>query len=357
MLLTAIAPARISELTRLSFKRCFNEAIPSLFILMILSQILTRTGITEAAGALLSPIIMPLFGIRKELCGAFLTGINSGFPNGAHSVGLMYSKGKCSKSEAEYCLALSNNCSMPFFTAVIGVKVLKNTKLGIILAFSNIICIVIESVIFRCFLKTSIKSNKYMCPPLPINKKVDFSDAICQSITSSCTSAVYIAGFITFFYVISTLLSGFLKLSSTANCILTGFFELFSGVLSVDFNNTYINIALCSAMSGFSGLSVIFQVTEAAQRYGLSANKFILTRMLNIFLMPTTSLLITGFLHNEPITAFSKGINNLQSGNDSVIGTVILYAVTFTAAMIILFCIYKKSSAVKKVVLCKIKYK
>ncbi len=348
MLLATAFPARITELTKSGLKMCLNGAIPSIFVLMILSQFLTRVGITEAVGLLLSRIIMPIFGIKKELCGAFLTGIISGFPNGAHSVGLMYNKEKCTKLEAEMCLALSNNCSISFYTAIIGAKVLKSIQLGIIIAVSNLFCIIIESIILRQF---NIKPDNQVFSKhdTQVSNKINkISNDICQSITSSCTSAVYITGFITFFYVISHLFSESLKLNSTASFLLTGFFELFSGVMSIDISSIYMRVVLCSIMSGFSGLSVIFQVTEAAQRYGLSVKKFIYTRILNAFLMPPTALLLTKLIHNESHTAFNNYVYYPQSEDFSVLGTAIVYAIAFTAAMIFLFCIYLVSSITKK---------
>lgn len=337
-------PSEISALTYDALELCVLRIIPSLFLFAVITQLLTRFEIALHAGYALSFIITPLTGIPKELCGAFLTGIFGGFPNGAHACGIIYSKGLCTKNNAELCVALSNNSSIPFLLLFVGSCITGSIKNGLILAVSQLISVIIVSFIFR------ITDTKQVLPftlkPVKEVKDNTFSE-ICRSITSACTTMLNVCGFITVFYILSGFISPYFKFSAEAVSAVKGFFEMSSGIVSAKSTAFPINMIICSAILGFSGLSVILQVEDACSKYGLSAKKFIFSRIYGAVLMPVITSFLLILLPHDYVDAFSYS-NAVMPAEFSISSALILYAIVFISVMCFFGLMYTAVSILDK---------
>ena len=254
---------------------------------MVATQILTRTGIAQTAGKCIAFILSHVFGVNEVLCGAFLTGVLGGFPNGVHATGIVYKEGGCSKSDAEYCIALANNCSVSFVISVAGIQGLGSRYGGLILLLAQLICVLIISVLFRILFNYKTKSATYISSSKTL---VNLNKTLCASIFESCKNMINVCGFIMIFYIISKLIT--MHMSSPITLIINGIFEVSSSVIQVKNVIFPLNFIFCSAIVGFSGLSVLFQVADACEKYGLSPRLFIYTRLVNVVLMPV----VTSFL-------------------------------------------------------------
>lgn len=329
MLLCIARPSQISVLTCEALELCAKRIFPSLFLFSVITQLLTRFGIAMRAGYALSFVITPLTGIPKELCGAFLTGMFGGFPNGAHACGIVYSKGLCSKKEAELCVALSNNGSLAFLLTFAGATATGSLKNGMILEASQLISVFIISLIFRI----SDKKQTVSCTAKTISKNSEnaFTE-ICRSITAACTTMINVCGFITVFYILSGFISSHFEIHRTLVSVVKGIFEISSGIASVNSIAFPDNMIICSVILGFSGLSVILQVTDACSKYGLSARKFIYSRFYSAVLMPVITSFLLMLLPHDCIGVFSYSYNANQA-NLSITSALILYAVIFASVM------------------------
>nr|MCR5353629.1 hypothetical protein [Clostridiales bacterium] len=278
-LLCVFFPFMISQIVYDSLILCGKTVIPSLFFHMVLAKIFSKTDIINRAGHFLPDFIRRALNLSKNLYGCLFFGLVSGFPNGAVACGETYKKGLCSKSGAEYAVSLCNFPSLAFFCLIAGKTALGGLKGGIILYASSIIAVFVLSLILKPEKNTDFSSE--------IRQKSGAADVIVSSVKESAENMIFICAFIISFSVISGMLLYFIPLKSPSFvCAFKGIFEMMSGIISAKDISFPQNYVLASFLSGFSGISVIFQVCYVCSFYGLSAKKFVYSRIINIILMP-----------------------------------------------------------------------
>ena len=344
----------ISSVLKDGIYLCAFTVIPSLFPFMVITRFFSGTSILVKAGSLFSPVITPLTGIKKELCGSFLMGLAGGFPNGAVSAGMTYSLGKCSKRDAEIAAALSNNCSLVFVTAIAGTFALGSTKNGLILLAAQFITVLINSRIIAFCYKSSANPQPIFKPvsnstdKQNISEGADWLKALIESIKGAAASTVNICAFILVFRVIAETTAQMIFKNTTAVVIYKSLFEVTGAVAECRLVSFPLNIVLCSAALGFSGISVIFQVADACFKYGLSPKPFIFSRITSAFIMPVSTVVLLLVLPRTAISAFGyTGGNFLQYPVYSQInfaGIIAVYALFSCLAIGLLFLCYAIST-------------
>ena len=347
VILFAVMPGVFSGLIREALTICAQVVIPSLFLFMIMTQLLTRTGIAEKAGRCLSFIIKPLFGVPDSLCGTVLLGLAAGFPNGAISACIVYEENLCTKEQAERAIALGNNCSAAFICAVCGSHVIGSVKGGLILLSSQFISAVIASVVLRiCFGRIAGAPSK---PKITAKRR--FADALSESVTESCKNMLYVCGFIILFYTISSFICKAEFIGGFEYAV-KGFFEVSGAVEACRGLFFPLIYVVCSAIIGFSGLSVIFQVSNVCAAHSVSPREFIFTRIITAVIMPIVTSALLLLLPREAISvaniyAYGYGYP-VAYGYKTLIAIVLLYAVFCAVAFLCFAGIYAVSSLLRK---------
>lgn len=339
LIICILFPVRLSGLVRKSLDMCINSIVPSLFPFMVIGNIFSRTNIAINAGKCISFTLSPLLGIPKELSGAFIIGMFGGVPNGVHSAGISYSKGDCTKNEAERCIAISNNCSMPFIITIAGIHATGSINNGLLLITAQIISTIIVSFVIRLvfpYQDTDLISNKKSSNCYDKS----FSAILCQSIKDSCINMINICGYISVFFIMSSIISELSILKNTASVLIKGAFEMSNGIISASTIPFPLNIIICSVIIGFTGLSAIFQVTDAAEKYGLSSKQYVFGRIVNAVAMPLVTTILILTLPPHCVSAFSDFNNQLYYANYNLKSVAILYAVLFFIVMMFLSTIY-----------------
>lgn len=328
-IIVIVFPITISSSVRESLVLCAKSIIPSLFPFMVLTQILSLSNIGYNCATALSYIISPLFGIKKDLCGCVLLGFLGGFPNGVHSVGISYNRGLCSKIHAEHAVAVCNNPSFAFVLTIAGIAVLGNIKYGLILYASLLLSCIETSYVLKFMYKNELKANTVYKASNSFNdSKSHFSEIICFSISESTKNILNVCSYIIIFYTISSIFK---------NVFIKGIIEISSGIFLCCYIEFPVNLIICSGLLGFSGISVIFQVTDACLKYGLSPKMFIISRFLNILFMPINTALILLTLPKEAIPVFNQYSNTYISAKP----TATLYVFIFTGVISALSVVYK----------------
>ncbi|MBR4979089.1 MAG: hypothetical protein IKX77_00870, partial [Clostridia bacterium] len=263
---------------------------------MVLAKIFSKTDIINRAGRFFPDFIRRALNFDKNLCGCLVFGLVSGFPNGAVSCGETYKKGLCSKSDAEYAISLCNFPSLAFLCLIAGKTALGGLKGGIILYASSLIAVFVLSLI--------LKTDETAYSPYEITQKNGVSGVIVSSVKESAENMIYICAFIISFSVLSGLILNFIPLNNAFfTCAFKGIFEMTSGIISAKDISFPQNYVIASFLSGFSGFSVIFQVSYVCSFYGLSAEKFVYSRIINVILMPVITVLLLLILPRNFIQA------------------------------------------------------
>ncbi len=278
-------PSVISEIVYESLILCGKIIIPSLFFYMLTAKIFSKTDVISRAGHFIPKFLRGALNLNSNLFGCLIFGLIAGFPNGAVACGETYKKGLCSKSDAEYAVSLCSFPSLSFLCLVAGKRVLGGIKGGIILYACAIIAVFVLSIIFKPY-------EKSLDIPFT-SKKTNFFEITVTSVKESAENMISICAFIIAFSVISGLILYFLPGAGIfLSSFIKGIFEMMSGIISAKDVSFPQNYVILSFFSGFSGICVIFQVSYVCSLYGLSAKKFIYSRLICAFLMPVAAVLL-----------------------------------------------------------------
>ena len=269
---------------------CLNVIMPSLFPYFVLSSLIVELGFAEKLGQVLAPITRKLFRVSGACSAALVLGFVSGYPVGARTVLSLYSRGDCTKDEAERLLAYCNNSGPAFIFGVVGTLVFSNNTIGIMLYIVHFITSVLIGVVMGLLSKKSVNTLQER---VKVNR-TDFTSAFIGSVKTAFTSCLNICGFVMFFTVFIKLLtlSGIIPYIArlltftgvdynTIRNLLTGAIELTSGVwnLSAEASNLCKSAAMAAFMLGWAGLSVHCQVLSFLSGSGLSGKRYIIGRL------------------------------------------------------------------------------
>jgi sporulation integral membrane protein YlbJ len=360
-----------------------NIVFPSLFPFFVASYLLNSSGFIRAVGILFEPIMWPLFKIPG--CGSFALalGITSGYPMGAVITTGLREQNLITKNEAERLLAFTNNSGPLFIVGSVATGMLKNSILGYYLLGCHIIASLTVGILLGLFRrkKTNNKVSK-----IPLMKKFkkelyfsfkpgsDLGILFGDAVKNSLITVLSIGGFIILFSVIinllievgiiqyislfiSALLSPLKVDINIISSVVSGFFEITSGVSMASKSNLILSARQLSAISfiiGWAGLSVHFQVISIVSKTDISIKLYLIGKLLHgIFAAGYTwiGIVVLGFPIDQVKEAFwqhypSKIINWYPSLIVSCKYLILTLAILGT--LLIIFSLFKAMLPRKK---------
>ena len=326
-----ILPQNCLSAAKEGIDMCLNTVIPSLFPFFVCSGLLSASGFSIMCGKILSPFMRPLFRLPGASALTFLLGTVSGYPVGAASASELYESGQCTKNEAERMIAFCNNSSPLFVIGVVGTGFLGNPSLGYLLYASHIISALIVGIIFRFYGNASSSNRKTLPPSTSPRSKKNVILSFGGIIDSSVSSTLKVCGFIIFFSVFSEAIpENFLK---PYICSLT---EISGGLLSLTQATPSHNmlLPLISFFLGFSGLSILLQITSITSPKGLSAKLLIPGKILQGVISCIMTLFLTKiFPISQPTSTFPQtNFMDAFSASDLILSAILS---TFFVIMIL----------------------
>ena len=103
---------------------------PALLPFFILCDVLMGLGVVHYIGALLEPLMRPLFGVPGVGAFAFAMGLASGYPIGARITARLRREGMCSRVEAERLVSFTNTADPLFMVGAVAVGMFRMPSLG-----------------------------------------------------------------------------------------------------------------------------------------------------------------------------------------------------------------------------------
>lgn len=287
---------RNSELTSLFVKRglecCFLTIIPSLFPLMVLSEILCGCGALEFIGKLVGKRLKSFFKLSEKSLAAVFLGLIFGFPIGTRALCHLYDKNEISGDELESCVGFCGIPSFGFTVNVIGASLFSNRQFGIFLFAVSICSALVSGIIF-----SNKRANEYkFVSPAP-KKEKNTAEIITGAISSSTGAIITLCAYVIFFSCIVGCISDVIFLKGSG-ALVGAFFELLSGaVASADLGGT-IGVALCGFTVGWSGFSVHCQAMALISDRVKNFGKYLTQKLFQGLLCSLCAILyalITGF--------------------------------------------------------------
>ncbi len=288
--------AELSEGIRNGIELCMNLVIPSTFLFLILSQLLSSTSFSFAMARPFS-FLSRLFRIPKSAVRIFLLSLIGGYPVGAALLAEEVKHHFISEKTASRMLCFCTNCSPSFLITGIGTIILKNTSAGVLIWTCEIISCFVLAFFSRFFAKADEKSSYSKITPL------SFSTALVQSVHRSVSSMAVICAFVLIFAAMTPALLSFFKECAFPQSfcgVICGMIEVSNGCKLIEENLFHDALTTAALFSSFGGLCVFLQIIAILKGTNISVKPLLQSRFLHcgisIFLLKPLSHL---FFHGS----------------------------------------------------------
>ena len=262
-----VFPAKSSESIMFSCTRCVTSLLPSLFPMMVLSRQLA--GYISLKDSRFSHILSKLSGFSQNLLPTFFISLLCGYPIPAIITKDMYDSGRINKRQAVAAINLCNSASPAFLIFFVGRFVLGSMAKGILLFVCQSL-----AVIFIAHM-TAPKENF-------TGKFSSEKEKISDSVSKSTQNLVGLFGFVIFFSLAGDLLNSlfdFFQIGNAIKTVVSGCFEITSGIASCKDYPEIIKTVLVCFLSCFGGLSVYFQLASVTKGTELVTPQYFVCRL------------------------------------------------------------------------------
>lgn len=340
------APEQAFQASLEGLKIWWNIVLPALLPFFVAAEILMGLGVVHFMGALLEPVMRPLFRVPGVGAFALAMGLASGYPIGAKITAELRRDNLCSQVEAERLVSISNTADPLFMIGAVAVGMFGMPQLGIAIAGSHYL----SSLLLGLLLKYHGPKAPESSVKMPSSRENILAKALRElyqarlrdgrvfghlfgdSVRDSVNTLLLIGGYITMFSVVIRILSifgVFAVLNSIMATILkplnfpaelvsaitSGLFEITIGseLASKATGSIAQRVIATSAIIAWSGLSVHAQVAAMVSGTDIRMTPYIIARIvhaliaavLTVFLLPAAGVIAT----IAPVSTF---INSIQ---------------------------------------------
>lgn len=304
-------------------KLWWDIVLPALLPFFIISEILMGLGVVHFLGALLEPLMRPLFKVPGV--GGFVVaiGLASGYPIGAKITSRLRQEKLCSQVEAERLVCFTNTADPLFMVGAVAVGMFHNVALGATIAAAHYISSIMVGLTMRFWGKdphpTQTQNRKgnilvYALDQLYEAKRKDgrpIGKLVGDAVVSSMNTSLLVGGFIILFSVLVKVLviTGVIKAlaipviwllkpfglgSEIITPLVSGIFEITLGAneASVATLGPRVQLVLTSAVIAWSGLSVHGQVAALISSTDMRYTPYFFARVLHGFYAAVVTYLI-----------------------------------------------------------------
>lgn len=282
-----------------------NVIIPSLFPFMVGALLISKSGILNKI-----PFPKQWAHIKTPLI-IFTISCIGGYPIGAKIISEEFSNGNIGKRDANLLLMCSVNAGPSFIILTVGGGILGSSAAGIVLFVSHILSSLLIFISLIPCLTRDCKPNR--------KNSENPTEVLVNSVSDSSAAMLNICGYL----VLASTILGIINVS--------GIPKIFKSILSytVEISNAVFNtsnIYLLSAILGFSGLSIIFQVLYIAREIFPSFIKIIISRCLHATLSVGVTYLILKLFPLSISTIANTGGSGVTFAHTSVYLSLMLIA-------------------------------
>ncbi|MTI69955.1 MAG: sporulation integral membrane protein YlbJ [Firmicutes bacterium] len=333
-------PEEIVKASLSGLKTWFFTVFPALLPFFIVAEILLSLGIVNFIGALLKPLMRPLFNVPGEGSFAFAMSITSGYPVGAKLVAKLRNNDTVSKTEAERLVAFCSTSGPLFMIGAVAVGMLNEPKLGALIAISHYLGAILVGLLFRFYKRNEGSKLLYDNNNL-INSFKDLikgkhkknkslglimGDAVKEAISTM----LLIGGFIIFYSVVIKVLSLTNVFSFISDFfpntnpdivkgLLSGIIEMTNGcqiISLINIEDYLIKILIISFLIGWSGLSIHSQVISFISKTDISIKIYFFSKTLHgifaaiftyfLYLIKYKNVIVKPTIYNTQNYIYSK---------------------------------------------------
>ncbi len=326
-------PGAVFEASKTGVRAWWDIVFPALLPFFISSELLMNYGVIRFMGVLLEPVMRPVFNLPGAGSFVMAIGYTSGFPISASLAARLRKDKLCTRLEAERLMCFTNNASPLFMLVAVGVGMFNSPRLGILIALAHYTANLLLGFLLR-FYKTDdpesgivvIQRGNLLHRAVSEMQKAlhanphRFGKMLGEAISSSINKLLVIGGFVIIFSVIIRIFSltglmsiiyniiglaaaplGFTK--STVQSLSYGFFEITLGTKAASEAIAPLaeKVIAAGMILGWSGVSVVAQVSAMISETDLKMGLFICSRLLHSIITGVICFLL---LRNQSIQAW-----------------------------------------------------
>lgn len=331
-----IFPKEAFEASNRGLQMWWEVVFPSLLPFFIVSELLIGFGVVTFIGALLEPLMRPMFRIPGVGGFVWAMGLASGYPAGAKLTARLRQEKKLTRIEAERLVTFTNSSNPLFIFGAIAVGFFHNAALGIVLALAHYLGNICVGLIMRFHGSTEEKAVttekkkrttlKDAFLLLHEERKKDgrpIGKLLGDAVQSSVKTLLMIGGFIILFSVLNQLLSlleitaflaamfsiilAFFQMPTELSYpLISGLFEITLGsqMASQTDNATLLQqVIIASFILAFSGFSVQAQVASILAETDIRFKPYFIARIIHGFLAAFFALLFWNPLYVQRVSS------------------------------------------------------
>lgn len=349
----------------------WEVVFPALLPFFIASEILMGLGVVHAMGALLEPLMRPLFNVPGVGAFAMAMGLASGYPIGAKITGRLRKENLCTRVEAERLVSVCNTADPLFLVGAVAVGMFHSPALGGAIAGAHYLSAILLGLIMRfygmkepSYTKEERKENllRRAARELYRARLADgrpFGQIFGDAVRESVNSLLFVGGCIMVFSVLIRVLTltGFVGwISRGLGTVLAAFGAqkgivepLVSGIFEITIGSEmaakasiplFQKVMAANAIIAWSGLSVFSQVATMVNNTDIRLLPYLFARILQAIM----AALLT-FLFLDPAQIVSAPVEVTPSvsvmtrlGQSSLLLLLIILFLFIVGLVFALFC-------------------
>ena len=276
-----------------SSKLWFYNLVPSIFPIYLFIDICLNYQILDYLCKFLNSFMDKFFKVKKECSFIFLLSMLCGFPSNSKYIKNAIEENYIDISDINKILVFTHFSNPLFIIESIGISFLHNKKIGIIILISHYLGNFILGFINRNSYCNFNNINKFK-----EKKKNSFITTLSNSINNTFSILILLYGIITFFMIITSLISINLNLNPLINSIICGLLEITNGIKNT--SNLSIPLiykgCLITFFLSFGGFCIHMQVFSILKDYNINYKNYLIIRIIHGLCSTSIFYLIMNFV-------------------------------------------------------------
>lgn len=191
LVLLTLQPQRYAAACAESIALWAKVVLPALFPFLVLTALITQTGMTDRLGRKLAPLLRRC-GLPAASAGAFIMSILSGYPVGSRIVADLHNNGSLGRTETEALSFLCSTSGPMFILGSVGSAMFGNGKAGAILFASHLFGVLSVFSFTKLFQRKNRPHGEQPCP-LPQKQTISLGETVQKAVISVLCVGGFIA--------------------------------------------------------------------------------------------------------------------------------------------------------------------
>lgn len=304
IILFLVFPGQSAAGVRSGLLLCAQVLLPSLFPIGVLAGCLVRMDAGSCVPGFLRAWMRSRFDLPGDSALPFFLGLLGGFPLGAQLSSDLYENGRIPEKSAKRLSALCNQAGPAFLLGAVSAA-LGSPKWGVFFFLVQLLSALLTGVLLKKPTEPIVRRAAVH------HNRASFSAVLPASIRSTAFNMLVLTGSVCFFQAVTACLFSILPVSSfppVLRAVIAGFLELSGGISLLRGFDPIVTLPLAAFLINWGGVSVHLQAAAAFHESGLSADDYLIRKLIQAFL----ALLLTGFytsafVCDRPVYAVSSG--------------------------------------------------